>query len=174
MARTPTSVTRGVTACRRQAEAGAAACRGVVKRSDVLERVAAEADLPYEETALARRAPAARRRLALLLLLGAAGFALEAAFARNAAWLLATAALALTAWGVRKGRLGGLVAAGFAGLLALLVPLALLAVGPRDAVRVVTCLVGVAFGASLLPDVVLLARDAELQHAYGLWARRRA
>lgn len=146
----------------------------MVKRTEVLGAAEAEAGLPYERTRLARRAPAARRRLFFLLLLGAGGMMIEAAFARQPAWLLGAAALVLVAWGVHAGRLGAVIAAGLAALLLLLVPLGLLAIGPRDAIRVVTCLVVAAYGATLLPGVVLLVRDAELQHAYGLWARREA
>lgn len=144
----------------------------MVKRIRVLGAAEAEAGVPYEQTALARRAPASRRRLAMLLLLGAGGMLVEAGFMRQPGWLLGALALGLTAWGVQHGRLGAVIAAGLAALLCALVPLGLLAIGPRDAIRVVTCLVVAAYGAALLPDVVLLARDAELQHAYGVWARR--
>ena len=149
-------------------------CRGVVKRSEVLAGIDAEAGLPYEETALAKRAGPARRRLALVLLLGAGGLLLEAVVAREPLWALAAAAVALAAGGVRRRRLGGLVAAGLVAILATLLPLRFLVVGLPDALGVVTGAVSVAFGLAMLPDVVLLVRDAELQHAYGLWARREA
>lgn len=144
----------------------------MVKRSEVLSGVDAEAGLPYAQTRLARQAAPARRRLAWLLLGGAAAFLLEAALARSGWWVLGAAALALAAWGIRRGRLGALVAAGLAALLMTLLPLRFLVLGLPDAVGIVTGAVSVAFGLALLPDVVLLARDAELQYAYGLWARR--
>lgn len=146
----------------------------MVKRSEVLAGVDAEAGLRYEETALAKRAVPARRRLFFLLLLGAGAFLLEAGVTRSGWWVAAAAAVALTAWGVRRGRLGALVAAALVALLATLLPLRFLVLGLPDALGVVTGAVSVAFGLALLPDVVLLVRDAELQYAYGLWARRDA
>lgn len=149
--------------------------RDVVKRSRVLaDALGAEADVPYEETRLARRAPRARNRLALLLLVGAAGFAIAAALARDGLMAMGALGIAAAAWGAWKGRLGGIVAAAFVGLLAALVPLILLFMDPRAlGDRIVMGLV-VLWGASLLPDALTLVRDAELQHAYGRWARRDA
>lgn len=144
----------------------------MVKRSDVLARVQAEADLPYERTTLAQRAVPARRRLSLILLLGAALLALETLLTRNPAWLLPAAFVALASWGARRGHLAALIAAGFTALLAILIPFALMMTIARDPVSIITGIVSIAFGASLLPDVILLARDAELQYAYGMWARR--
>lgn len=145
----------------------------MVKSSRVLE-TEVDADVPYEETRLARKATAARPRLAILLLVGAAGFALEAALARDAFMALGAVALAFTAWGVRQGRLGGIVAAALAAILGALIPFALMFVGERaTAERVIMAFV-IAWAALMLPDVLTLARDAELQHAYGRWARREA
>ena len=144
----------------------------MVKRSDVLAGVESGAGVPYEETRLAKRAVPARRRLAFVLLLGALALALEAVVTRGGLWALGAAAVALTAWGVKGGRLGALVAAALVALLATLLPLRFLVLGLPDAIGIVTGAVSVAFGLAMLPDVVLLVRDAELQHAYGLWARR--
>lgn len=143
-----------------------------MKRSDVLDRVEDEAGVSYEGTALARRAAGARKRLSLVLLLGTGALLVEVAVSRQPLWLAPALAAGLAAWGVRKGRLGALLGGAFLATLAVLVPLAWLGVGPRDPASVVTALVSVALGASALPDVVVLLRDAELQHAYGLWARR--
>lgn len=144
----------------------------MVKRARVLADVEVEADVPYERTRLARRAVRARPRLAVLLLVGAAGFLLEAALAREAMMLLGAGALAFTAWGAWKGRLGGVIAAALVGVLAMLVPLALMVVIERSVgERVIMAFVAL-WGAAMLPDVLTLVRDAELQHAYGRWARR--
>lgn len=145
----------------------------MVKKARVLE-TEVDADVPYEETRLAKRALRARPRLALLLLAGAAGFAVEGALARDGFAIAGALALGLVAWGVRKGKLGGIVAAALAAVLAVLIPLALMAAlsgawGEKVALAFV-----VAWGAIMLPDVLTLVRDAELQHAYGRWARREA
>lgn len=145
----------------------------MVKRSRVLE-TEVQADLPYERTRLARQAARARPRLAILLLVGAAGFALEAALVRAPFMGLAALALALTAWGIWKGRLGGIVAAALAGVLGTLVPLALMFVLDRPLGERVTMGFVIAWAVTLLPDVLTLVRDAELQHTYGRWARRDA
>lgn len=165
-------MTRRITHAARQAEAGALAWGAVVKRSEVLAGVDAEAGLPYAQTRLAQRAVGARRRLSFFLLGGVVAFLLEAALARNAWWLLGAVALGLTAWGLRKGRLGALVAAALAAVLAVLLPLRFLVLGLPEAPGIVTGIVSVVFGLALLPDVLLLVRDAELQYAYGMWARR--
>lgn len=145
----------------------------MVKRSRVLsEEVEAKAELPYAQTRLARRAAKARPRIAVVLLLGAAGFALEAALARDALMGAGALALVATAWGAWRGRLGGVIAAALAATLAILVPAAMLFLVERAiAERVVMGFV-IVWGALMVPDVVTLIRDAELQYAYGLWARR--
>lgn len=145
----------------------------VVKPSRVLE-TEVEADVPYESTRLARKAAQARRRLAILLLVGAGGFALEAFLARAPFMGAGAAALALVAWGVWKGRLGATVAAALVAVLGALIPFALMFVGERaTAERVIMGFV-IAWAVVMLPDVLTLVRDAELQYAYGRWARRGA
>lgn len=147
----------------------------MVKRSRVLDtELAADAEVPYEETRLARAAAKARPRLALLLLLGAAGFVLEAALTREAFVGGAAAALALVAWGVKRGRLGATIGAAFAALLAVTVPLAFMLMFERAVGEKVIMGFVIAWGAILLPDALTLVRDAELQYAYGRWARRDA
>lgn len=148
--------------------------RRVVKRSRVLADVDAEAEVPYEETRLARQAPRARKRLAGVLLVGALVALIEAVMVRSVLLGVVVAYLVAAAWGVRRGRLWGVVAAGLAGILAALVPLAAWRVVGISRAELVPALVVVALGVATLPDVVLLARDAELQHAYGRWARRDA
>lgn len=150
---------------------GAPSAAGVVKRSRVLDEI--EADVPYEETRLAKRAPAARKRLAGVLLLGAIALAIEAV-ATDRLWAVPALGVAAAAWGVRRARLGGLVAAGFAALVAALLGIAFLASARPTGADLVAALVALALGAMALPDVLTLARDAELQNAYGLWARREA
>lgn len=144
----------------------------MVKPSRVLEGVAAEADVPYEATRLARRAARARPRLAILLLLGAAGFALEAALTRAPGMALGAIALAGSAWGARAGRLGGVIAAALAALLGALIPFALLLLGDRATGERVMLGFIIAWALAMLPDVLTLVRDAELQYAYGRWAKR--
>lgn len=145
----------------------------MVKRSRVLEdEVGAEAPVPYEETPLAKRASRARRRLALVLAAGAILALARAALALSFGWVLVAAALAATAWGAREGRLGGVVSAALAALVAIMLALRVVFVGATDAPTLIQAGVAFAFGAACLPDVVTLLRDAELQHAYGLWARR--
>lgn len=144
----------------------------MVKSSRVLDELEAEADVPYEETKLARKATRARPRLALLLILGAAGFALEAFIVQSAWPALGAVILAFTAAGVWKGWLGGVIAAAFSAVLATLISLALLFMGERDVgARVILGFV-IVWGAAMLPDVLTLVRDAELQYAYGRWAKR--
>lgn len=143
----------------------------MVKRSRVLD-TEVEADVPYEDTRLARKAVQARPRLAILLLVGAAGFGLEAILARTPFMGAGAVALALVAWGVWKGRLGATVAAALVAVLGALIPFALMFVGERaTAERVIMAFV-IAWAALMLPDVLTLIRDAELQYAYGRWARR--
>lgn len=145
----------------------------MVKASRVLdEELRTEAEVPYEQTRLARRATAARPRLALLLALGGAAFAVEATLARDGWMALGAAALFAVAWGAWKGRLAGVIAAALAALLAALIPLALMFVGERAIGERVVMAFVVAWGAAMLPDVLTLVRDAELQHAYGRWAKR--
>lgn len=145
----------------------------MVKKTSVLDvEVDAEAEVPYDETRLARQAPRARRRLVGLLLVGALLLAINAVADRSVGWLLASAAALACAWGVRKEKLGAVVAAALLALVAILIPLRLFFVAERDLPTVATFVVAVVFGLACLPDVILLFRDAELQNAYGLWARR--
>lgn len=155
-------------------KAGSPPGRLVVKESRVLEAVQAEADLPYPETRLAKAAPRARRRLATVLLLGALVGVLEFAFAGTWLALAAGAWCGASAWGVWKARLGGTLAAGFVATLAALVPLAAWGVLGLSRPDLMLAIVVSALGFGALPDVVTLIRDAELQHAYGLWAKRDA
>ena len=143
----------------------------VVKQSRVLAEVEAEAT-PYEATPLAKKAHKARPRLALLVGLGAAGFAAEGALARDGWMLLGAAALALVAWGVWKGRLGAVIATGFVAVLAFGVPLALMGMDRSTWAEKLPLLFVTAWSLALLPDLLTLIRDAELQNAYGMWARR--
>ncbi|HUR70040.1 MAG TPA: hypothetical protein VM370_12405 [Candidatus Thermoplasmatota archaeon] len=145
----------------------------MVKESRALaDELAQEGVAPYEATPLARRAVRARRRLAILLLVGVAGVALEAALRRDLLLALGAIAIAFAAQAVRAKRLAGVVAAAFAALLAVLVPIALMMVFDRPTSERILLAFVVGWGLALLPDVVLLLQDAELQHAYGLWARR--
>ncbi|HVM45424.1 MAG TPA: hypothetical protein VM582_05760 [Candidatus Thermoplasmatota archaeon] len=145
----------------------------MVKRVRVLdEELRNEAEVPYEQTRLARQAARSRPRLALLLALGAAAFAVEAVLARSGWLALGAVACAAVAYGAWRGPLAGVVAAAFIALLATLIPLGLMFVGERPlSDRVVMGFV-VAWGVAMLPDVLTLIRDAELQHAYGRWAMR--
>lgn len=127
--------------------------------------------MPYEETKLARRSPAARRRLAALLVAGAAACAVAAWWRRDTSWLLGAASLPLVALVVLRGRLGGLIAAALAALVTAGLSIWWLAHAP-PAADAVALAVALALALASLPDVVLLVRDAELQHAYGMWARR--
>ncbi|GEM_PF-4360557 len=156
-------------------KSGALPGAAVVKKARVLDvEVDAEAEIPYEETRLARQAPRARRRLASLLAVGALLMAISAVADRSLGWALGAAAALALAWSVRRGSLGAVVGAALLALLAVLVPLRLLFVAERDLATYATFVLALAFGAACLPDVVLLLRDAELQNAYGLWARRGA
>lgn len=144
----------------------------VVKQSRVLEEVAQGADVRYEETRLARGAVRARPRLAILLVLGVAGFALEAALSRSLWWGLGAAGLLLIALGVHRNRLDATVAATLAAAMALLIPsVYALVLKPAQPLVVLLAFVAV-WGLAMLPDAVLLLRNHELQHAFGLWARR--
>src|SRR5581483_8148537 len=100
--------------------------------------------------------------------------AISAVADRSLGWALGAAAALALAWSVRRGSLGAVVGAALLALLAVLVPLRLLFVAERDLATYATFVLALAFGAACLPDVVLLLRDAELQNAYGLWARRGA
>lgn len=144
----------------------------MVKRSRVLDEAQAEAEVPYAQTRLAREAPRARTRVALLLVLGAGGFVVEALAQRSALWLFPALGILGAAWGARRGRLGGIIAAALVAALAVLVPLAFAALGVDDPATWILVVVSVVWGLALLPGVVTLLRDAELQHAYGLWATR--
>lgn len=156
---------------RRHAEVGERRWPPVVRRSRALELVEEEAGVPYAQTALAKKAVRARRRLVALLALGAILFLVESVAARQAGWVLAALFAAGAAWGVRGGRLGGVVSAALLAVLAVLVPLGLAFVGTPDTLALFAMVVSAALGLSALPDVLTLIRDAELQHAYGLWAR---
>lgn len=144
----------------------------MVRRVETLPRIEAEAGVRYEDTKLAQRSRRARPRLGWLLIAGAVGLAIEAFLQDQPGWMLGTLLVALTAWSVRAGRLVGVIGAALTAALALLIPLAMLATGPRDVSALLTAAITVTWGAAMLPDVVLLVRDQELQHAYGLWARR--
>lgn len=144
----------------------------MVKRAHELADLEREAEVPYEATRLARRAPRARGRLGWLLAAGAAALVLLAAATRGWGWLLPALAAAAAAWGVRAGRLGGIVGAGLLAVLGVALPLALFGTGTRDGTEVLFMALFAALGVACLPDLVTLLRDAELQHAYGRWARR--
>lgn len=145
----------------------------VVKRSRVLDELQAEAEVPYEETRLAKQALRARRHVALLLAIGAGGLALEAIVQRNALWLVPAALVLASAWSLRRsGALAGVIGAAFTAVLAVLLPLGFAALGVEDRAGWIAVVVSIAWGVALLPGVLTLVRDAELQHAYGLWARR--
>lgn len=142
----------------------------MVRRSRALELVEEEAGVPYAQTALARRAVRARRRLVVVLLVGALLLVVEAV-ATHALWAVVAAAAAGAAWGLRAGRLGAIVTAAFLAVLAVLVPLGIAAVGAPDTGDLFAMAIALLWGVAALPDVLTLVRDAELQHAYGLWAR---
>jgi ABC-type glycerol-3-phosphate transport system permease component len=145
----------------------------VVRKARVLDvEVDTEAEIPYGETRLAQQAPRARRRLAGVLAVSALLMAVNAVADRSAGWALGAAAALALAWGVRRASLGAVVGAALLALLAVLVPLRLLFVAERDLGTYATLAVALVFGAACLPDVILLFRDAELQSAYGMWARR--
>lgn len=146
----------------------------MVKRVEVLGEAESEAGAPYEETRLAQRAVKARTRLGGLLLIATGLLLVEAVLLRSPGWALAAVLVGATAWGVRKGRLGAVVAAALVAILAVLLPLRFFFEGGRDAATLLTMAVAGVLGLAALPDVVLLLRDAELQHAYGRWARRDA
>lgn len=152
-------------------KAGLGVRQRVVKRSRVLESEV-EADVPYEETRLARKAGPARRRLAVLLLLGAVGFLFEAGITRAPLMVLGALGLGAAAWGSWRGRLGGIVAAALIAVLATLIPFAFLFLGERALGQKVALGFVIAWAVAMLPDILTLVRDAELQHAYGRWARR--
>lgn len=142
-----------------------------MKKSRVLAEEV-QAEVPYEETRLAKAAAPARRRLAIFLLLGAVGFVIEAALARDAWMVAGVVALAATAWGVWFGRLAGIVAAGLAALLAIGIPLGFLGMSADRSGESLALVFVVVWGLAMLPDLVTLVRDAELQSAYGRWAAR--
>jgi hypothetical protein len=152
--------------------------RRVVKRSRVLIDAEGEAAVPYEETRLAKRAVRSRARLAGLLAAGAALLALEFVAALLQAhvavfWLVAAPLLLAAGVGVRRGRLGAIVGAALLALVGVLLPFTVLALDAGGGwARVVGLVAPMLLAAACLPDVVLLLRDAELQHAYGRWARR--
>lgn len=144
----------------------------VVKKSRVLKESNAEADVPYAQTRLARQASRARPRVTILLALGVFGFLFEAALTQSVAWALAAVALALLAWGTRAGKLSAMIGATFVAVVALLVPVVIALVLKPAQADVVTLAFVAVWGLAMLPDTVTLLRDQELQHAFGLWARR--
>lgn len=156
----------------RQAEGGSASCAAVVKRVRALGEAESEAGVPYEETRLARQSVKARARLSGLLLLAVAALLIEAVLQLSVGWALAAIVVGATAWGVRKDRLGAVVAAALVAMLCALLPLRFFFEGERDVAALLTMGLSMVFGIACLPDVVLLLRDAELQYAYGRWARR--
>lgn len=145
----------------------------MVKRTDPLARELSQAaDGPYEAQPLAKRAPAARRRVVGMLLVGALLLGIEAAFARGGAAVAGALALGALAWLVRGERLAGLIGAALAAILAFALPLAFWRLDGADAGEIVRALVSVGLAVGAAPDIVTLARDAELQYAYGRWAER--
>lgn len=150
---------------------GCPPARGVVKKSRLLEELDAEAT-PYAATPLAKRAIGARKRLALLFALGAAGFAVEGALARDTWMIVGTIPLLLIAASVWFGRLGGIIAAGFVAVVAFGVSVYFLATSGSTWPEKIPLAFVAIWGIVLLPDIVTLIRDAELQNAYGMWARR--
>lgn len=133
-----------------------------MKRSRVLEEI--DADITYDQTRLAKRAPGARKRLAALLLAGAALCVIPL----SVGWGMAAIALGAIAWAVWRGRLGGIVSAALAALVAVMLPLRLVFIGEFEWWALAPLVLGLA----TLYDIVLLIRDAELQNAFGLWAKR--
>lgn len=144
----------------------------MVKKVRVVDGVEEEAGVRYEDTGLARRAVRSRRRLSGLLWVAAALLVLEAVAQGAPGWALVAVAVALAGWGTRQGRLGGVVAAGLVAFIAIGVPIRMLALGGLAASDAIALAVSAVVGLAALPDVILLLRDAELQHAYGRWARR--
>lgn len=145
----------------------------MVKRVDVLDsELAREADGPYEDQPLARRAPAARRRVLGLLLVGLVALLVEAAIGRSGWAVAALLFVALSAFLLHRQRLGGIVGAALSAVLAILVPLGLIKVATLDAAFWFRSAVSLTLGIAALPDLLTLVRDAELQYAYGLWAKR--
>jgi hypothetical protein len=138
----------------RQADAGVLLLALVVKQGGVLDAIETEAGTRYEGTDLAKRAVRARGRVALVLLAGIAALLLEALLQSAAGWIVGAGALGLVAYGVRAGRLGGVVAAALVATLAVALPLRLLFIGDGGAVEYVTSAVSVAFGIALMPDLV--------------------
>lgn len=144
-----------------------------MRKSRVLVEVEADAGLPYEQTALARRAIPARRRLSWLLLATAAAMLIEAAVTRTPWWPVGSALVGAAAWGVSRGRLGATIGAAFVAALAIMLPLRLFFVTERDFPLIASLVLGMGLGVAMLPDIVTLVRDHELQNAFGLWARRK-
>lgn len=142
-----------------------------MKRGELLSALEAEAGVRYDDTRLARRAGPARRRLAWMLAVGAAALAVEAVVGPRG-WLAGAAALAVLAWGARAGRLAAVIGATLAALLFACLPVWFLATQDAGVPATLTLALSIVYGVAMLPDLVLLLRDAELQHAFGLWARR--
>lgn len=144
----------------------------MVKQRPLLDGIEREAGVRYHDTKLARRAPAARRRLLILLGIALGGMLVEGAL-HGSGWFAGAVILALAMWRLHAQTLGGLVLTALLALLAVLVPVGLYGTTrPDDAATLVPMGVALVLGLAALPDAVLLARDAELQHAFGLWARR--
>lgn len=149
---------------------GSSPARGVVKKARLLADLDAEAT-PYAQTPLAKRAVKARPRLALLILVGVAIFVIEGALARDTWMMVGTLPLVVIALSVWKGRLGGIIAAGFVAIVAFGLPLYFLATSGSSWAEKVPLAFISAWALVLLPDILTLVRDAELQNAYGNWAR---
>lgn len=143
----------------------------MVKRSRLLEELDAEAT-PYAETPLAKAAVGARKRLAILIALGAAGFIVEGLLARDTWMALGTLPLLLIAVSVWMGRLGGIIAAGFVAVVAFGLAVYFLSTSGSTWPEKVPLAFVAIWAVAMTPDIVTLLRDAELQNAYGLWARR--
>ena len=145
--------------------------RNVVKRGELLDALEAEAGMRYDQTSLARRAVRSRRRLAWLLAAGAVALLVEAVVGARG-WLLGVLALAVLAWGAREGRLAAIIGAAFASVLFVALAIWALSTASHELARTLTLVLSIGYGLAMLPDIVLLVRDAELQHTFGMWARR--
>jgi hypothetical protein len=145
----------------------------VVRRSTALEHELAEAaDGPYEAQPLARKAPAARRRLLGLALVAMVVLLIELAFTRAGFPLVAALYVGACAWMLKRQKLGGIIGGAFAAILAITLPVAFWRLGGADAGDLFRGVVSIGLGLAAVPDLITLARDAELQYAYGRWATR--
>lgn len=144
----------------------------MVRRSHELADVEAEAGVPYEGTRLAQHATRARKRLAWLFFAAAALLVAYGIAASAWGWYLVAVAVGGAGLGVRADRLGGLVAAGLLATVGVLLPLALFGMGTREGFALVGMVGALGLSLAMMPDIITLIRDAELQHAFGRWARR--